>query len=157
MSNSRQSIEGLPLADLPFVDLLSLSTLTLATASRECAPHAAPVYFAADENLRLYFFSDPHSRHGQDLAVNPIAAAAIYPECFDWQDIRGLQMRGQVTRVDQGQDWEHAWDAFATKFPFVMELREVVANNQFYCFTPSWIRLVDNRRGFGYKQEWELP
>lgn len=26
-----------------------------------------------------------------------------------------------------------------------------------YCFTPRWMRLIDNRRGFGFKAEVDLP
>jgi hypothetical protein len=25
-----------------------------------------------------------------------------------------------------------------------------------FCLAPSWIRLIDNRRGFAFKQEWTL-
>ena len=41
--------------------------------------------------------------------------------------------------------------------PFVIQLEPVVARNEMYAFAPSWIRLVDNRRGFGFKQEWTFP
>ncbi len=140
-----------------FHDLLSLSTLTLATSGAGGSPHAAPVYFAAAETLRLYFFSDPQSQHSLDLTQDPRAAAAIYPECRDWQDIRGLQLQGEVHPVPPGPEWEAAWLLYATKFPFVSELKTVVERNALYVFIPRWARLVDNRRGFGFKQEWELP
>lgn len=145
------------MADLPFFELLDLSTLTLATCSPAGEPHGAALYFAADENLRLYFFSDQSSQHAQDILVDARAAVTIQPECHGWQDIRGLQMRGQVHLVQSGDEWEHAWGVYVKKFPFVSELQEIVAQNQFYVFLPHWVRLVDNRRGFGYKSEWTLP
>lgn len=134
-------------------ELLRLSTMTLATCGADGEPHAAAVFFAADEGLNLYFFSAEDSRHGQDLADDARAAASVYPECRDWRDIRGLQLRGEVRPLGPGEEWEGAWRRYAAKFPFVEELREVVARNRFYVFTPHWIRLVDNRRGFGYKEE----
>ena len=140
-----------------FPDLLSLSTMTLATSGVYGSPHAAPVYFAADQALHLYFFSDPDSLHSRHLAENPRAAAAIYPECHDWRDIRGLQLHGQVHPVPPGPEWDAAWELYAAKFPFVSELRLVVEVNVLYGLTPGWVRLVDNRRGFGFKQEWDLP
>jgi uncharacterized protein YhbP (UPF0306 family) len=79
---------------------------------------------------------------------------AVYPECQEWQDIRGLQLRGAIQRVDPGAAWERAWECYLAKFPFVSEFREVLALNQLYVFNPTWLRLVDNRRGFGFKQEW---
>jgi uncharacterized protein YhbP (UPF0306 family) len=38
----------------------------------------------------------------------------------------------------------------------VASLKSVVAKNQMYVFVPSWIRLVDNSQGFGFKKEWQL-
>ena len=131
--------------------------MTLATSGADGSPHAASVYFAADQNLRLYFFSDPASLHGRHLPENPYAAGAIYPECHDWRDIRGLQLHGRVYPVLPGPEWDAAWELYAAKFPFVSELRSEVEKNSLYAFVPGWVRLVDNRRGFGFKQEWDLP
>jgi uncharacterized protein YhbP (UPF0306 family) len=138
-------------------EILLLSTMTLATCDASGAPHAAPVYFVADEDLRLYFFSDPESQHSLDLRRDPRAAAAVYPECHGWQEIRGLQLHGEVRSVSPGAEWDAAWALYAAKFPFVNELKEAVMSNSLYVFTPRWVRLVDNRRGFGFKQEWDLP
>ena len=139
------------------MDILTTSTLTLATCGADGCPHAAPVYFAADDQLRLYFFSDPLSQHSLDLERDPRAAAAIYPECQGWQDIRGLQLKGEARQVPPGADWQAVWALYAAKFPFVHELKEAVGRNALYVFIQHWARLVDNRRGFGFKQEWELP
>ncbi len=138
--------------------LFELSTLTLATVRADGRPHAAPVYFVADKEqpLRLYFFSSPDSQHSQDTAENIQAAAAIYPEGWGWEDIRGLQMSGRVKPVPRGQEWDRIWELYRGKFPFVNVLEEQVDQTQLYVFQPNWLRLVDNRKGFGYNQEWEL-
>ena len=148
--------EVVPIVDsnLPIAELLLYSTMTLATSDHDGGPHAAAVYFATDDNLDFYFFSDLHSQHGQDLAIRPQCAIAIYPECQDWRDIRGLQLRGDARPIQPGQKWEYAWSAYRAKFSFVSEMRELVVRNQFYMFIPTWVRLVDNRIGFGFKQEW---
>ena len=138
-------------------EYFDLSTLTLATAALDGRPHAAPVYFVADTDLRLYYFSALSSRHAQDTAASQAAAAAIYPPCYDWQDIRGLQLEGVVNPVLPGGSWERAWELYRIKFPFVSELRQVVERNTLFVFVPHWIRLVDNRRGFGFSQEWVIP
>jgi hypothetical protein len=142
---------------LHLTDLLSASTMTLATSGTDGAPHATPVYFAADENLHLYFFSDPQSLHGQHVAHHPRAAASLYPLCSGWEDIRGLQMQGEIHPVEQGAAWDAGWEIYAAKFPFVKGLKDIVASNTLYVFIPHWVRLVDNRRGFGFKQEWTIP
>jgi len=140
-----------------FADLLAVSAMSLATVDGQGQAHAAPVYFAAGEQLCLYFFSDPASRHGQDLERDPHAAAAIYPECSGWQEIRGLQLHGEVQRLPPGSQWEAGWACYTAKFPFVVEMRAIVARNALYVFKPVWVRLVDNRQGFGFTQEWTLP
>ena len=139
-------------------ELFQTATLTLATTGPSAEPYAAPIYFVAvlmdDPWPQIYFFSDSKSQHCQNLALNPRAAAACYPECSDWQEIRGLQVRGEARQVPRGLRWDAAWEHYQIKFPFVKTLKAVVARNSLYEFQPTWTRLVDNRRGFGFKQEW---
>ncbi len=137
-------------------ELLDLSAMSLSTVGPNGTPHAAPLYFAADENLQLYFFSSPNSRHGHNLSKMPKAAAAIYPECRDWRDIHGLQLQGEVSRVPAGKGWVQGWGVYLAKFPFVAPLKDIIAQNRLYLFRPTWVRLVDNRQGFGHKEEWDL-
>jgi uncharacterized protein YhbP (UPF0306 family) len=141
----------------PPADLLALPALTLATSAPDGGPHAAPVYFAADARHRFYFFSDAHSQHSLDLAANPRAAAALHPLVAGWQEIRGLQLRGRVRAVPPGDEWEQAWQIYLAKFPFVAQLKEAVTRTALYVFEPDWMRLVDNRQGFGYKEEKVFP
>lgn len=144
------------LTDPSITDLISVSTMTLATTSLEGVPHAAPLYFAADGELHLYFFSDPRSQHIRYVTHHPSAAVTLYPLCSRWEDIRGLQMQGEVQLVNQGLEWAEGWEIYAAKFPFVSKLKDIVDSNTLYVFIPHWVRLVDNRRGFGFKQEWTL-
>lgn len=140
----------------PPAGLLALPAMTLATSGPGDTPHAAPVYFAADEQTqRLYFFSDPASQHALDLAANPQAAAAIHPLVAGWQEIRGLQLRGSVKVVPPGEEWQRAWQLYRAKFPFADQFEQAVVRSTLYVFIPDWIRLVDNRKGFGYKEEQE--
>jgi uncharacterized protein YhbP (UPF0306 family) len=63
-------------------------------------------------------------------------------------------MRGSIKAVESKVEWQTAWQFYQEKFPFVIDLKGVIATSQMYAFTPDWIRLVDNRKDFGYKQEW---
>ena len=136
--------------------LLGLSTMTLATTGPEGEAHAADVYFASDARLTLYFFSTAESQHSSDVHREPRAAATIHAEHDQWEQILGLQMRGNCSEVSAPAVWQQAWDVYLAKFPFVSDLEEVIKVNQLYGFTPNWIRLVDNNQGFGFKQEWQL-
>jgi uncharacterized protein YhbP (UPF0306 family) len=140
----------------PVQEIIATSVMTLATCGPSGEPHAAAVYFACDDRLNFYFFSNPESQHVQDLVRDSHAAVSIHPECSDWQDIRGLQIRGKVEKLERGSDWDRAWELYVAKFPFVAGLGPVVASNEFYRFTPLWVRLVDNRQGFGHKREWRI-
>jgi 4-hydroxy-3-polyprenylbenzoate decarboxylase len=145
--------------DWPPAEMLAMPAMTLATTGLEGEPHAAPVYFAASTagRTRLYFFSETDSAHIQDLQGNPHAAATIYPIVSAYQEIRGLQLRGTVRPVPPGEEWEQAWKCYQDKFPFAAGLKEILARNSMYAFLPAWIRLVDNRRGFGFREERSLP
>lgn len=139
----------------PDGEFFALPAMSLATQGLDGQPHAATVYFAADDTRRnLYFFSDPASQHSLDLATNPRAALTIEPPLDDWRAIRGLQLRGTVQAVAPGPAWEQGWQVYLARFPFVKDMREIIARNTLYTFRPDWIRRIDNRRGFGYKEEW---
>jgi uncharacterized protein YhbP (UPF0306 family) len=151
-------------------DYLNNYSMTLATLGSDGKPHAAAVYFATswgqttlgDDSekvlgrMRLYYLSDQESQHSQDIKNNGQAAVTIHSEVENWNEIRGLQMRGIIRLVHQGQEWETAWKYYQDKFPFVSRLKVIVARNTFYVFIPKWIRLIDNRQGFGFKKEWDL-
>lgn len=137
-------------------DLLALTTMTLATVGKDGESHAAAVYFAVDKSINLYYFSETSSQHALDGDQEPRAAVTIQAEVAGWQQIHGLQMRGTVRAVESKREWQAAWQLYREKFPFVIDLKDMIKTNQLYAFTPVWIRLVDNRRRFGYKQEWEI-
>lgn len=137
-------------------ELWALPAMTLATTGADGAPHAAAVYFAATQDRSvLYFFSAAGSQHSLDVQRNPRAAAAIHPLVEGLQEITGLQVRGVVQPVPPGLEWDAAWALYSAKFPFVAGMQEVVARSNLYALRPTWARLTDNRRGFGFKQEWQ--
>jgi uncharacterized protein YhbP (UPF0306 family) len=151
----------MPAANDTVNELLKLPVMTLATCSPAGQPHAASVYFAALESfsknrtLRLVFFSAPESRHSQDIAAHPTAAGEIHAENHSWREIQGLQLHGEVQSIESKTEWEQGWQVYLQKFPFVSGLKIIVQKNKLYCFSVHWLRLVDNRRRFGFKQEWE--
>jgi uncharacterized protein YhbP (UPF0306 family) len=143
-----------PLDDPAVLEILETSTLALATAGAGSPPFATPVFFAVDDDLGLVFFSDRETLHVRQAMEQPSAAAAIYPATSDWLEIRGLQVAGSVERIDAGPAWERAWTTYVRKFPFVSELRPLVEASWLLVLRASWVRLIDNRRGFGFKREW---
>ncbi|MHC1744585.1 MAG: pyridoxamine 5'-phosphate oxidase family protein [Syntrophobacteraceae bacterium] len=146
--------------------LETYNTVTLATCAKE-GPWATTVFFASDSELNLYFVSDRRTRHGRNLAESGRAAGAIDGDCGTWPDVRGLQLEGGVT-VLEGAARLAAITRFIAKFPDVGSLlerpkdqnEETIASRlreaNVYRLSPDWIRLIDNSRSFGYKEEIRL-
>lgn len=138
-------------------------SLTLAT-SGPGGPWAAGLYFA-NEGLKLYFLSDPATRHCQDIAVNPRVAAAIHEDYRNWREIRGVQLEGRAEAVEGAIDVARAWDVYLEKFPFVRQFRvgdalEImgrVIRSRFYRIVPARLFYLDNRKGFSHRDELSLP
>ena len=131
------------------------TTLTLATVSADGHPHAAPLFFAETDDLSLIFISEQKVQHSKNITANNNVAAAIYADGQQWQSIRGLQIEGTCEPLS-GQVAKTARDIYLQKFPFIQQnkLLLVMLNTvTFYQITPSWLRLIDNSRGFGHKEE----
>ena len=128
---------------------------------------AATVFFASDRRFNLYFVSDRRTRHAQHLAENPRCHATVDPGCDKWSDIRGLQITG-TAEVIQGAARAEGLLVFLGRFAEVKALLEMAKSGDekliadrlkaasLYRLVPDWIRLIDNRRGFGYKEEFDL-
>lgn len=137
--------------------------MTLGTAAGD-APWTAAVFYASDD-LRLYFFSDPKSRHCANIRQNPAASAAIHRNYNDWREIRGLQMEGRVEELP-ALEIPAAMNVYVGKFPFVKEfltpqgLFQIggrMIGARFYKFAPARVFLLDNSRGFGHREEFVVP
>jgi hypothetical protein len=144
--------------------LESHNTMTLATCA-DNHPWAAAVFYASEE-LRLYFFSAPDSRHCQNLAANPRVAVTVQEDYHDWRKIKGIQLEGSVSLIDSMAGKAKAMAVYARKYPEVIKLFSNPASGlfykaflkvKFYCLVPEKVFLIDNERSFGKRQELILP
>jgi uncharacterized protein len=140
--------------------LKSHNTMTLATCVADL-PWAATVFFANDD-LKLYFFSAPESRHCQNLAANQRVAVTIQEDYKDWRRIKGIQLEGRVELVDGVLKKAKAVAIYATKYPDVIKLftdpssgvfHKAFLKVKFYCVVPERLFFIDNEQGFGKRQE----
>jgi uncharacterized protein YhbP (UPF0306 family) len=136
------------------------NTMTLATC-RDDVPWAATVFYASDD-LRLYFFSAPDSRHCQNLDGNGRVAVTIQEDYRDWRKIKGIQLEGRVAAVDSLIEKGKAMAAYARKYPDVMKvfanpasgaLYQAFLKVRFYCVAPAKVFFIDNEQGFGKRRE----
>lgn len=126
--------------------LAAHNVMTLATAST----WAAAVFYAS-EGFTLYFVSSPKSRHAQDLARDPRAAAAIHEDYRDWRTIQGIQLSGSVEELEA--DARHAALAcYARKFRFLENepmLQQALGKAACYRLVADELHFIDNAAGFG--------
>lgn len=134
--------------------------MTLAT-SGAAGPWAAAVFYA-HEGAALYFLSAPTTRHARDLAQDARCAATIQHDVADWQAVRGVQIEGRVS-ILEGDEALHAHSVYAGKFPLVGDpasappaIAAALAKIRWYRLDAVRLHLIDNRRGFGQRESFDL-
>lgn len=134
----------------------SQSTLALATCGADGGPRSAPLFYVADDGLRLYWFSSSSSEHSRNLKKNPSAAVTIFRPTEKWREIRGVQMRGTVSVVTDPARRRSIAGEYAGRFRLGSAIRAGMSRSSLFEFRPSWARYIDNRVRFGYKFETSL-
>ena len=141
--------------------LAAHNTLTLATAC-DGAPWANALFYAND-GWTLYFVSDPTTRHVDHLRHNARVAATIQDDHRDWRTIQGVQLEGRCDEITNPVESARALAVYAAKFLFVkdllgapQEIGAAMSKARWHKITPTWIRLIDNTRGLGHKEEIDL-
>ena len=130
--------------------LFSHHVISLATCV-ETRPWVASLFYAFDQpSRRLYYFTDPKTRHGANSLINPCVGVTIAPPERDITKIAGLQMTAQTYLLD-GQEAAEARSTFALSFPEIAKQDAPI-----WSLIPDYIKMVDNAKGFGNKQEWFL-
>jgi uncharacterized protein YhbP (UPF0306 family) len=145
------------------IDLIDgQSTMTLATAKGDVA-WSAPVYYVFFKSC-FYFFSDPTSRHIQESLASGQASSSIYASASTWQEIRGIQMSGQVEPVAPRPGTLGVIRAYLKKFPFTKDFfkpgqaldLDAFAKRfkvKLYRFKPALVYYLDNSVRFGFREE----
>ena len=145
------------------VDLIDeQSTMTLATAKGDVA-WSAPIYYVFFKNC-FYFFSDPTSRHIQESLASGQASSSIYANASTWQEIRGIQMSGNIETVPARLGIIEVIRAYLKKFPFTRDFfkpgqamnLEAFAKRfkvKLYRFKPTLVYYLDNSIRFGFREE----
>lgn len=123
--------------------------MTLAT-SNNSQPWCCNCFYAYMEDVNGFVFtSDNHTRHVQEFLVNPIVSASIVLETKVVGMIRGIQMSGTVSQPE-GDLLKKCRSRYLRRFPYA-----VLMETTLWLFEPSYIKMTDNRLGFGKKLMWE--
>jgi uncharacterized protein YhbP (UPF0306 family) len=112
-----------------------------------------------DDSQSLVFTTDPSTRHGQEMLQNPAVSGGIMLETKVIGMIRGIQLTGRAYPCQSpdtdpaGQSGrEEARHAYLKRFPFAL-----AAKLDLWILSIDYIKMTDNRLGFGKKVIWERP
>ena len=120
--------------------------LTLATATKDGVPYCCNAFFAyrADEQA-FVFTSDKTTLHGEMMLANPRVAASVVLETRTVGKVQGLQITGTVMPAKEGDKM-----AYIKSFPYA-----AVADLTLWRIEADFMKLTDNRLGFGKKLIWQ--
>lgn len=125
--------------------ILEHHVLVLAT-SQNNTPYTAPLFFAYDtERNRFVFATDTKTEHGRQMSENAAVSAGIYLETETVGKVQGLQLTGRVVPADKEDK-----KTYFGRFPYALAMHPTL-----WRLEPEWMKLTDNRLGFGNKHFWE--
>jgi uncharacterized protein len=123
---------------------------TLAT-SEDNKPYCCTCFYTyIKENNLFIFTSEYNTRHIGQFLKQPIVAGSIALETRIIGKIRGLQFTGKMTEL-KDQELKEARKAYLLKFPYTLPF---LKDTPFWSIAPDFIKLTDNRLGFGTKLIW---
>jgi uncharacterized protein YhbP (UPF0306 family) len=133
------------------------TTLSLATTREDGEPCVAPLFYFVDEELSLYWLSSQSSQHSRNLLRTPRAAAAVHGSATCWQEIRGVQMRGAVSKITEPKRRAALIKAYCERFQLGTVFRLAIRQSALYLLQPDFFRFIDNARGFSSNVELARP
>lgn len=138
------------------LEYLREQTVLSLAAVGDDGPHAVSLMYA-HERFDLFWLSDPGTHHSRYLATNPRASVTIAAQVDDYRDICGLQLSGLAQRISNPDKAAAAFKLLTTRYPFLNrfgagKLARHLGAADVYRFRPIRLTLIDNSRGFGFKQ-----
>lgn len=124
-------------------------------------PHAATVFYAVDDSLRLVFLSKPSSTHGSNIGQGKPVAVTVSEDYEDWEMIRGVQLWGWAQPLG-GIAKATAFALYLRQFPFVSDmmkqprLAELIRSIGVYSVVPWRVAFTDNSTGVFGRDQMEL-
>jgi uncharacterized protein YhbP (UPF0306 family) len=78
-------------------DILEQNYVMSITTIKNNKIWSAPLYYSYEDDLSLFFLSDPKTRHADNILSNSVVSGCIYDSHTTWGDtLRGLQFIGKV-------------------------------------------------------------
>lgn len=123
--------------------------LTLATSTNNLPWCANCFYTFLPEQNCFVFTSDNETKHIKDVLGNSTVAGSVVLETSTVGKIRGIQFCGTMEKPG-GELLKKAKNAYLKKFPYA-----VLMKTSLWVLIPDYIKMTDNRLGFGKKLIWQ--
>ncbi len=134
------------LHDLIAEYLKEAKMMHLATV-RDGKPWTCNVWFAADKDFNIYWFSSRNRRHSEDVENDPHVAASIWIPSKPADESRGIQLEGAAERVTNPVEIAKSISIYAGRIFTLQAVKQYMASREyahhFYRITPSSIVLFD--------------
>jgi uncharacterized protein YhbP (UPF0306 family) len=134
------------------IDFIGEHHILTVAVSRDNIPWCATCYYAYEqEQNRFIITSDHGTRHIRDVVEgsNIRVAGTIALETRLVGKIRGIQFAGEIRALD-GQERDTARKRYLKRFPIARLMPEL----HLWSVVPDYIKMTDNRLGFGTKLIW---
>ena len=135
--------------------------MTLSTFDGETS-WASPVYYMFSAGS-FYFFSNKEARHIRDAQqAGGACAAAVFCDDNRMENIKGLQMQGNLEKVNRKVESSLKALEYVKKFQIECDRSRIVEffskayNASLYKFVPESVFYMDNSIRFGFRQSVSL-
>ncbi|MBT3210190.1 MAG: hypothetical protein HN704_15235 [Bacteroidetes bacterium] len=125
--------------------------LTMATSNNN-EPYCANCFYVyLEKENTLVFTSDNSTKHISDVLIQNYVAGSIVLETKIVGKIRGIQFNGIISKL-KNYERKKAKLAYLKRFPYA-----ILAKTNLWKIDLTFIKMTDNRLGFGKKLIWEKP
>lgn len=142
-------------------DYLEETKLMQLATSVNDQPWVCSVWFAADEDLNIYWFSSTNRRHSNEVMKNQRVAAAMALPHAPKDPPRGLQLQGIVEVLTKQKDIDKAISVYKDRIFPIETIEELMKNkgnpHNFYRIKPTQFVLFDAVNfGDNWRKEYNL-
>lgn len=136
--------------DQKFIDFINdHHVLSLSTVKND-QPYTSNCFYVYLPKQNMFVFtSDKETRHGSEMLANPKVGANIVLETKAVGKIQGLQMMG-VSEPLKEEELKKGKLAYLKSYPYAILKLETM-----WGLKVNFLKLTDNRLGFGKKLIWE--
>ncbi|MCQ2252355.1 MAG: pyridoxamine 5'-phosphate oxidase family protein [Bacteroidales bacterium] len=137
------------MVDQKFIDFINEHHVLTLASSAGNQPYCCNCFYAYNSSDNIFVIkTNEGTRHEREINLNSHIAASVVLETSEIGKIQGLQITGKAIYYT-GRDLDEAKKTYLKKFPYA-----IAAPGEYLVLEPDFMKLTDNRFGFGKKLTW---